>query len=717
MGSRITGDNYRDYKKYLEIQKMNSRSNNIFGNDNTNNIINNNNLINNGNINNRNGNRTGENQINQNNNPMNITANSTNSRVPFVYIPMNRPPSSDLTKKNNINFEEENKLVYQNNNNSKTLNPNLNYIENLDENKKPFMDENNGGNNIRNNLGNNLGSNVSNNQILNEINNLKMILSRTMKNQTEAQNKIMEYDKIINEQENIIRLNNLKLNEHDNKLTEILLSFNNYLQLNEKTSMIINDAQKKMDNFVKGSDFIDLKSSVYNLNKENENKINELNSLCGDLENKLTEMRKENESYQKFTLEKMKQIQKDSMETRLQQQNELIKMEDAKDNRINAQLSQLKNLISINDKNIKEEQEYRKTMINDLRNETLNIFAEKDDQLSKLERNQLETEKNLISLNKDYIQSFNELINKNNEKYNYELKSIRSLIEAGLTKVDIKMEKDLKTYEENLTILKSNILEQKTNIANLDTFLKESINDIENKMELSKGTNNDYFNKFDLLSNSFKQFMEESLNIINTKTKEVDDNLKKLIGEEINKLDDKFRKNSEQSEKHFNDIDEKIIEIKEQLINIIKEGKFDDIKNIKGNGNDINISNSPNKILIQEFVQKICDENIEALKVTFNGYQQELLNNMNVKNEETKAKFALEQKDNMNKLEEIFSKKVDDIHIKLMNDIKEKEDIKDGKVQEYIVESELRITKKYDDIIRNIKEDLESLTIKIGLGP
>ena len=719
MGSRITGDNYRDYKKYLEIQKMNSRTNNIFGNDNTNNIINNNNLINNGNINNRNGNRASENQINQNqnNNPMNITTNSTNSRVPFVYIPMNRPPSSDLTKKNNINFEEENK-IYQNsnNNNSKTLNPNLNYNDNLVENKKSFMDENNGGNNLGNNsLGNN--NNVSNNQILNEINNLKMILSRTMKNQTETQNKIMEYDKIINEQENIIRLNNLKLNEHDNKLTEILLSFNNYLQLNEKTSMIINDAQKKMDNFVKGSDFVDLKSSVYNLNKENENKINELSSLCGDLENKMTEMRKENESYQKFTLEKMKQIQKDSMETRLQQQNELIKMEDAKDNRINAQFSQLKNLISINDKNIKEEQEYRKTMINDLRNEILNIFAEKDDQLSKLERNQLETEKNLISLNKDYIQSFNELINKNNEKYNYELKSIRSLIEAGLTKVDIKMEKDLKTYEENLTILKSNILEQKTNIANLDTFLKESINDIENKMEMSKGTNNDYFNKFDLLSNSFKQFMEESLNIINTKTKEVDDNLKKLIGEEINKLDDKFKKNSEQNEKHFNDIDEKIVEMKDQLITIIKAGKFDDIKNIKGDVNDINISNNPNKILIQEFVQKICDENIEALKVTFNGYQQELLNNMNVKNEETKAKFALEQKDSMNKLEEIFGKKVDEVHEKLMKDIREKEEIKDGKIQEYIVESELRVTQKYDNIIRTIKEDLESLTIKIGLGP
>ena len=684
--SKITGDNYRDYKKYLEIQKMNNGNNNFFLNNNAN--------TNNNTINNRIGNRTNENQINQQNNQMNITANSTNSRVPFVYIPMNRPPSSDSTKKNYINTEDENRL-YLNNNNS--IN-NQNISENLNENKK-------------------LDGNISNNQLLTEINNLKMMLSRTMKNQTETQNKIMEYDKIISEQENIIRLNNLKLNEHDNKLTEILLSFNNYLQLNEKTSMIINDTQKKMDNFVKSSDFIDLKSTVYTLNKENENKIMELNSLCGDLDNKVTEMGKENENYQKFALERMKQIQKDSMDTRLQQQNELIKMEDARDNRINAQFSQLKNLISINDNNIKEEQEYRKTMVNGLRNEILAIFGEKDDQISKLERSQLETEKNLISLNKDYIQSFNELINKNNEKYNFELKSIRSLIEAGLTKVDIKMEKDLKTYEENFILLKSNILEQKTNLANLDTYLKESINDIENKMEMTKGTNNDYFSKFDLLSTSFKQFMEESLNIINSKTKEVDDKLTKLIGDEIHKVDEKIEINSKQNEKHFNDIDEKLSEMKEQLIAIIKTGKFDELKNMQGNVNDINLQNNPNKILIREFVQKVCDENIQTLKITFNEYEQELMNNMNVKNEEAKAKFALEQKENVKKIEEIFNKKLDEVNEKINKEMKENEAIRDGKVQEYIVESELRVTQKYDGIIKNIQEDLESLTIKIGLGP
>ena len=62
--------------------------------------------------------------------------------------------------------------------------------------------------------------------------------------------------------------------------------------------------------------------------------------------------------------------------------------------------------------------------------------------------------------------------------------------------------------------------------------------------------------------------------------------------------------------------------------------------------------------------QKICDENIQTLKLTFNDYQQELLNNMNAKNEEAKAKFALEQKENMKKIEEIYNKKIQNLNQK-----------------------------------------------------
>ena len=690
--SRVTGDNFRDYKKFLEIQKMNNGANN-FTNTNSNNNTNNNLNLNGINLNTLNINQ----QTNSNNNPMNTTTNSNNNRVPFVYTPMKRPPTGDNTQNTRIrtNILDNNSYTNLNRPSSQSSNYNNN-LNNLEE------------------INSNTNNTSSNNQIYHEINNLKMMLSKSMQNQNEMQNKIIEYNKIINEQENIIRLNNLKLNEHDNKLTEILLSFNNYLQLNEKTSVIIGDVQKKMDTFVNNTEFTDLKSTMYNLNKANESKINEMSSIYEDMSNKLNEMGKENENYQKFTLEKLKTIQKDSMDTRIQQQNELIKMEDSKENRINAQFSQIKNLLSLTDKNLKEETEFRKNMINDLRNEVLNIFAQKDDQICKLEKTQLETEKNLISLNKDYITSFNELINKHNEKYNYELKSIRSLIEAGLTKVDTKMEKDLKVYEENLTILKSNIIEQKTNIANLDTFIRDSLNEIENKMEVSKGTNSDYFNKFDLLSTSFKQFMEESLNIINTKNKETEDNLKKLLEDEIKKINDKINLNYEQYDKHFNDIDEKLKDISGQIITIGKLGKLD-LKNFENGENSDNLNG--NKIFIREFVKSVYDEDIKALKATFDGYEKELLNNMNNKIEESKTKFALDQTENMKKIEEMFGKKVDETYEKIMNDIKNKDDIMDGKVQEYIVESELRVTKKYDENIKKIEEDLESLTLKVGIGP
>ena len=703
--SRVTGDNFRDYKKFLEIQKMNNGANNFSNINANNNNINSNNLnLNGNNLNALNINQ----QTNSNNNPMNTTTNSNNNRVPFVYTPMKRPPTGDNTQNNRTRINNLDTKSYNNINRPSSQSSNYNNNINLND------QYNNNLNNLEDNNNPNINNTSANSQIYHEINNLKMMLSKSIQNQNEMQNKIIEYNKIINEQENIIRLNNLKLNEHDNKLTEILLSFNNYLQLNEKTSVIINDIQKKMDNFVNNTEFTDLKSTMYNLNKVNESKINEMSNIYQDMSNKLNEMGKENENYQKFTLEKLKTIQKDSMDTRLQQQNELIKMEDSKENRINAQFSQIKNFLSLTDKNLKEETEFRKNMINDLRNEILNIFAQKDDQICKLEKTQLETEKNLISLNKDYITSFNELINKHNEKYNYELKSIRSLIEAGLTKVDIKMEKDLKVYEENLTILKSNILEQKTNIANLDTFIKDSLNEIENKMEVSKGTNSDYFNKFDLLSTSFKQFMEESLNIINTKNKETEDKIKKLLEEEIKKINDKINLNYEQYDKHFNDIDEKIRDMSGQIITIGKLGKLDQ-KNFENGENSENLNG--NKIFIREFVKSVYDEDIKALKATFDGYEKELLNNMNSKIEESKTKFSLDQTENMKKIEEMYDKKVDETYEKIMIDIKNKEDVLDGKVQEYIVESELRITKKYDENIKKIEEDLESLTLKVGIGP
>ena len=96
-------------------------------------------------------------------------------------------------------------------------------------------------------------------------------------------NQIIEYNKIISSQENIIRLNSIKLNEHDDKITEVLVSFNNFLQFNEKSAAIISDIQQKMESFVKKEEFSNLKNNVITFNKNNENKFNEINNSIEDI--------------------------------------------------------------------------------------------------------------------------------------------------------------------------------------------------------------------------------------------------------------------------------------------------------------------------------------------------------------------------------------------------------------------------------------------------
>ena len=79
--------------------------------------------------------------------------------------------------------------------------------------------------------------------------------------------------------------------------------------------------------------------------------------------------------------------------------------------------------------------------------------------MTKLEKTQLETEKNLISWNKDYMKIFYNLISQSNEKYTLEFKSIRSLLEAGLSKEETKISNNNKIYDETNTALKDNLQE------------------------------------------------------------------------------------------------------------------------------------------------------------------------------------------------------------------------------------------------------------------
>lgn len=223
----------------------------------------------------------------------------------------NLSSNSNVNNNNNINFNNNN----ANNNFLAQENNNDNIGKKIRQNMTPsnlFLPQINENNNIYNNIQRNTQSrerekfemqnsndnyqkqtnSSQNDQFMMEINNLKKIIKKLLENQTEAQTRINDYTKIFSEQENIARINNLKLNEHDSKITEILMTFNNYLNLNDQSNKVINDLSSNYDVLAKKTDVAEIKNKFTNFDKIMDGKLLDVNGKYEDLLVKYQEISK-----------------------------------------------------------------------------------------------------------------------------------------------------------------------------------------------------------------------------------------------------------------------------------------------------------------------------------------------------------------------------------------------------------------------------------------
>ena len=225
----------------------------------------------------------------------------------------NLSSNSNVNNNNNINFNNNNNA----NNYSGQDNTNDNIGRKIRQNMTPnnvFLPQINENNNIYNNIPRNTQSrdrdrekfdlqtptdnyqksmnSSQNDSILIEISNLKKIIKKLLENQTDAQTRIQDYSKLFSEQENIARINNFKLNEHDSKITEILMTFNNYLNLNDQSTKVINDLSNNYEVLAKKADVADIKNKFMNFDKIMDSKLLEVNGKYEDLLIKYQEISK-----------------------------------------------------------------------------------------------------------------------------------------------------------------------------------------------------------------------------------------------------------------------------------------------------------------------------------------------------------------------------------------------------------------------------------------
>ena len=551
---------------------------------------------------------------------------------------------------------------------------NTDYSNNLPiiRSQTPILDNYNNNNNNNNNTNNYL----SNQNMMKEIRELKMSLKAQLQNQNELQKKLIDSYKLISQQDNIIRLNTSKINEHDLKLTNILSNFNNFLKVQENTNNLLNECQDKIKNTLLPIDtFSAFKNQVQNNNlivNENLKKIFTYNDNTDLI---LNDLKNTDENNLKLILKKIKLIT-DKEETFFAEKHEenLNYIKDH-NNIILSKINQLKEFIDTVQGQLGEEMNYRK--INDdkiLKDITIYINQKYDEKFKIIEKNSLETEKNLINMNKDNIKAFQELITRQKEGNDIEFQNIKNELEIGLKKFKDKYDMLNKKVDEQITGMRGDINENKAKVENIDGTVKENLKVIgEFKI---KGDQNiiDFSNKIKQIEDdSMKKYEEAKINI----SKE---------------LDDKIKKEVEKREKFEKDVNDKITSKLHSYDNNISDLKEK--------------SNQLKKMIEDKYNNEVKDKNAIGINnLKFDEIYSNKFNNLNKDIQENNKKIKEDIEKKINLIKTYVKKNMDEysVHVDndlyqkfnvLSNDFKEKIDkIKlelDGKIQQYFVEFGLK---------------------------
>ena len=526
----------------------------------------------------------------------------------------------------------------------------------------------------------------------NKIKSIKQILKTQFENQNELQSKIIDYNKIISQQENIIRLNNIKLSEHDTKLTDILMSFSNFLKYQEKTNNILNTCQDSINNtLATKQELNEFKNFTVGFKQNLEEQIKGIYHFKSDLLLKLTEIREENKNYQQYSINKIKEIQSQTENNLLKFQNDNMKtFQNQKDN-LTAQAAQLKGLVQLVEINLNEETKSRKFALEKVYSDIKLTTDKIDTKFATFEKNSLETEKNLVSLSKDYLSGFQELINKQKEGFATEIKSLKSLVEAGLVRVKNEFQLNLNTIQDNITTLQSQLNEQKIGMDELDVYLKDNIKEINDKTDRTDKNTKEAKKVVDSISSAYDSIMKKTNELISASLTQFSKTYSEKLDDHINKLRVEYNIKNDQNEKRINDLSEQADSIKKVLNEYNKP-----------------VSNQG----IEENEKRKIEEKLSSLSNDIYDIENKLKTYIKNDNEETKD--ALNQK--LSKLTtsigDILNKKIEIAMSDMKANLEKYDKVTEGKIQSSLVEGENRLMERYDQEIIQIKEAIEKLILQ-----
>ena len=571
-------------------------------------------------------------------------------------------------------------IIYNNNNRQQySENDNFSNSYQIMRSQTPFLDNQNSNNN---NI-------ISYQNMMKEIRELKLSLKNQLINQNELEKKLIDSYKLLSQQDNIIRLNASKINEHDLKITNVLNSFNNFLKIQEKTNNIINDCQDKINNkLLPVNIFTTFKSQILANNLSVKENLDKIISYNDNTELILQDLKNTDQNNLNLLLNKIKIISDKEENFFLEKHEENLNYIKDHDNIILSQINQVKQINENIQMQIAEEKKLRKINNDKILKDVINFINNKyEEKFQIMEKNLLETEKNLVNMNKDYVKSIQGIINKQKDTNELELQNLKNMIELGLKNNQTIYDKDIDEMKKLMTEIKGDINENKRTVEKIDGFVNENMKIMRDYRIDGDKTIEGFSNKIKKIEqNAIKSYEDTKIDI----EKKLEDSLNKFT-ERIEKYENNI---SDLLKAKFHPYDSYIKDLKEQDAQLEKmiENKYEQIKS------ETNAIGIKNMKLDEIYTNKFNNMN-KDLQDNYKKVQEEIENNMNILKTYIKKnmdEYSLHVDNDLYKKFEVLSKDIKD------NFDKSKYEL-DGKNQQYVLESELRIKKECQDMIKNQK--------------
>lgn len=541
---------------------------------------------------------------------------------------------------------------------------------------------------IMDNYNNNINTNnyMASQNMMKEIRELKMSLKNQLENQNELQKKLIDSYKLISQQDNIIRLNTSKINEQELKLSNIASNFNNLLKVQEKTNNMLNECQDKITTLLPIETFSLFKSQVQNNNSVINENLKKIFSYNDNTDLILNDLKNTDENNLKLLLKKIKLITDKEENFFADKHQENLNYIKDHNNIILSKINQLKEFIDRVQAQVGEEMNYRKISDDKIIKDITNYVNQRyDEKFKNIEKSTLETEKNLINMNKDCMKTFQEIITKQKDGNNSEFQNIKHMIEIGLKKNKVTYDNDISEMKKLISNIKGELNDSKSTLEKIDGFVKENVKIMSEFRVEGDKTIYDFSNKIKQIEqDSLKLYEETKKNIL----KEYNNNITKE-----NERRDAFEKNINDRiasqlhsyDNNINDLKERCAQLKTMVENKYDVGRKEKnalgINNLKFDEIYTNKFNNLNKD-IQDNYKKL-QEDIENKINIIKTYVKKNLDDYSVHvDNDLYKKFEVLSSD--------FNEKVDKSRIEL-----------DGKMQQYFVECELRLKKQYEEFINN----------------